>query len=227
MRILLIEDNKTTALIIKNLLKEHSHVTDISHTGEDGLEKARVHSEEYDVILLDILLPDIDGLEICKELRSQAIDIPILVLSIRDSTRSKVECLDNGADDYLTKPFEYNELIARINALHRRTTGQKQEKIKIRNLEIDPLAYEVKHNGKTIDLTQLEYRLLFYLMKNRGRVVPRSEIIEKVWDLHAQESVMSNSIDVHIKEIRKKIRQIKTDPIIITVRGVGYRCKAE
>ncbi|MDQ6985929.1 MAG: response regulator transcription factor [Candidatus Dojkabacteria bacterium] len=222
MRILLIEDDKVIASFIKHAISQYGHVIDHKNDGKEGFQLAQINKSNYDLIILDVLLPSMDGLKICRLLREEGDTTPILMLSGRDSTENKVEGLDSGADDYLTKPFEMDELYARIKALHRRATGEKNEMIEVQNIVLDPNAYEVKVDGNPVELTNLEFRLLMLLMHNKDKVVTRSDIIEKVWDMYGGE-LFSNSTNVHMKNLRKKIESGSVENLIKTIRGVGYK----
>jgi len=226
MRFLLIEDDRVMSSFIHHALKQHGHAVDHAEDRKEGLNLANINQGSYDLIILDILLPTIDGLKICQTLREKNDNTPILILSGRDSTENKIEGLNAGADDYLTKPFEMDELYARIKAIHRRNTGSDDGTLSIRNLVLDPVAYEVKTDGKLVDLTNLEFRLLKLLMENKGKVVKRTDIIEKVWDMYGGE-LFSNSINVHVKNLRKKIETNKNNPLIQTIRGIGYKFVTE
>lgn len=223
MKALIVEDDKVTATFLKRSLEEKGFSVDQVNNGSEALELARINQELYDIILLDVLLPGADGVSICKTLREEGNKTPILMLSGRDHTEQKIEGLNAGADDYLTKPFEVSELLARINAIQRRSFGVGSDQVmKVRNIELDSKAYEVKVDGKVINLSPIEYRLLHLFMENKGAVITRSTIIEKVWDAqHAD--LFSNSVNVHIRNLRKKIGDDNDDPVIFTVRGAGYK----
>lgn len=227
MRILLVEDDKITATFVRRFMKEKGYIVDYAEDGQSGLDLARENKDSYSVIILDVMLPLVDGLKICKTIRKEGDKTPILILSGRDETENKVEGLNAGGDDYLTKPFDMDELIARIRALERRGSGEiKENSMKLRHVELDPLSYEVKVSGKIVEFTRLEFRLLHLLMSKIGEVVTRSEILEKVWEMHGG-SLISNSISVHIKQLRKKIKEEKDNPMIVTVRGAGYKMVKE
>jgi len=226
MRILLIEDDKITASVINNSLKEKGYTLDIASDGAVGLEFALKNKSNYSCIILDIGLPDMSGFDICKKIRSEGDETPILILSARDEIDSKVEGLNIGADDYLTKPFDITEFFARINALLRRKINLRSKVIKVRSLKLDPVAHEVKIEGEQIYLSHIEFRLLEYLLKNKGKLVTRSELIDKVWNMQGRK-MFSNSLTVHIKELRKKIKDSKSDPMLQTIRGSGYKFVAK
>ncbi|MCA9385525.1 response regulator transcription factor [Candidatus Dojkabacteria bacterium] len=222
MRILLIEDDTVTSSFIKYTLREQGYVVDHATDGKEGLQLARINQGNYSSIILDVMLPTIDGLKICKTLREENDTTPIMMLSSRDETENKIEGLNAGGDDYLTKPFEISELIARIKALQRRNNNQTEQILSIRHVSLDRSSHEVKVHDELIQLTRIEFRLLHLLMQNRGKVITRSEMLDKVWDMHGGE-IFSNTINVHMKELRRKIQDDSKDPLIITVRGSGYK----
>ena len=221
MRILLVEDEKKVASFIERGLKEESYAVDVCYDGQTGWEYAGVN--EYDCILIDIMLPKLNGLDLCAKIRKQGIRTPILVLTARDSVEDKIKGLDQGADDYLTKPFAFDELLARIRALLRRPRDfEEKTRLKAGPLEMDLLARSVLIDQKEVVLSQKEFALLEFLMRHKGQVVSRTQIAEHVWDLHFDP--MSNTIDVYINFLRKKIDMPGRDESRIeTVRGAGYR----
>jgi two-component system OmpR family response regulator len=228
MKALIVEDDRVTATFLKRSLEEEGFSIDLVSDGNEALELARINEDIYDIIILDILLPGTDGVQICSNLRQEGNKTPILMLSGRDHTEQKIEGLNAGADDYLTKPFEVTELLARIKAIQRRAYGiDTGNIIKIRNIELDQAAHEVRVEGKAINLSPIEYRILNILMENKGNVLTRSVIIEKVWDTHYAD-LFSNSVNVHIRNIRKKLGDNDNDnPMVITVRGAGYKFALE
>ncbi|MCA9408389.1 MAG: response regulator transcription factor [Candidatus Omnitrophica bacterium] len=221
MRILLVEDERKIANFIERGLKEKKYVVDVSHDGEDGLFKAEINP--YDLILLDVMLPKVDGVAVCKELRKKKIDTPILMLTARDAVKDRITGLNSGADDYLNKPFAFEELLARIRALLRRQRTEKIDELKIADLELNLLNHEVKRSGKSIELTNKEYILLEYLMMHTNQVITRTMISEHVWkeDFNS----LSNVIDVHIRYLRRKIDSGHKTKLIHTIRGSGYILK--
>lgn len=222
MRVLVIEDDKITATIIQHALKEKGYTVDKAETGEQGIKLAKFHKGSYSSIVLDIMLPDVSGLDVCKEIRDNDDSTPILILSAKSEIEDKIKGLNTGADDYLTKPFDIKEFFARINALERRNRVLEGDIIKVRDLELNTTAHELKVDGDLVLLSHLQYRLLKYLVENRGKVVTRTEIKDNVWNMEGQQ-MFSNSLTVHIKELRKKIKDRKSNPMIITVRGSGYK----
>lgn len=218
MKILIIEDEKDVAESIKIILEQH-FIVDVAHTGADGEYLAQIN--DYDLILLDYILPDTDGLLICSLLRKNKIETPILFLTCRDEVGDKVETLNSGADDYLTKPFSPSELIARIRALMRRSTGNHTNSILIGGLSLDSITRTVVRDHKSIRLRRKEFDLLEYLMKNSNRVLTRGMILEHVWEQGTDE--LSNTVDVHIKYLRDKVDKPFQKKLIKTVHGIGYK----
>jgi len=221
MRILLVEDEKKMASFIERGLKEEHYAVDVAQDGETGIFFAE--NNLYDLIILDIMLPSKDGLSICKEIRSKMMDVPILLLTARGSVKDKVLGLNSGADDYLTKPFEFEELLARIQALLRRKRMDKSTLLKVADLELDQLTHRVTRGGNEILLTSKEYALLEYLMLHANQVVTRTMISEHVWNEHFD--TFTNVIDVYINYLRNKIEAGFRRPLIHTVRGTGYLLK--
>ncbi len=221
MRILIIEDEVTLAEIIQRKLTDEYYVVDIASDGDSGLELLFVN--EYDVVILDLMLPKKSGLELLSELRQAGHKVPVLVLTAKDKVEDKVEGLNIGADDYLTKPFAFEELLARIKALLRRKIKEENNILKNGDLIVDTAKYQVTRAGRKIPLTSKEYILLEYLMRNRGYVLTRSQIEEHVWEYGEFNS--SNIVDVYIRFLRKKIDDDFEVKLIETVRGKGYRLK--
>ncbi|MBN1794029.1 MAG: response regulator transcription factor [Candidatus Omnitrophica bacterium] len=221
MRILLIEDEKKIAAFIERGLKEENYTVDTVPDGEQGLFLAEVNP--YDLIILDLMLPDKDGLVICKELRNKNINTPLLMLTAKGTTRDKVSGLNAGADDYLTKPFAFEELLARIRALLRRQQQDKLTTLKTADLELNQITHQVKRSGREMVLTAKEYALLEYLMLNAGQVVTRTMISEHVWNEDFDS--FTNVIDVYINYLRNKIDRGFDVQLIHSVRGTGYMLK--
>ena len=218
MRILVVEDEKKVARFLEKGLREEGYSVDVSHDGTDGLLKAHVH--DYDLLVLDVMLPEKSGLEVVRELRARESSVPVLLLTARGDQDDIVLGLDAGADDYLTMPFGFDELLARVRALLRRGGSARPDRLIYDDLELDRVTHKAHRGGDRLDLTPKEFQLLEFLMLNAERVVRRTELLEKVWDL--QFDPMSNVIDVHVGHLRRKLRESGDDPLVHTVRGVGY-----
>lgn len=220
MRVLLVEDDKRIAGFVAKGLRENAYAVDTSANGEDALYQISINA--YDVIILDVMLPIKDGFTVCREFRKigASANTPILMLTARDAVEDRIQGLDSGADDYLVKPFEFGELLARLRALLRRSADVRPPKIDVANLAIDTAAQRVWRGGREIFLTTKEYALLEYLAREKGKVVGRAEIAEHVWDENFD--AFSNLIDVYIKRLRTKIDEGFDKPLIHTKRGAGY-----
>jgi DNA-binding response OmpR family regulator len=219
MRVLLIEDDRKAARLLSKGLQEEGFVVDVAPTGEGGEEQAALN--EYDLVILDWLLPGRDGLAVCRALRASGNSTPILMLTARDSVADRVSGLGTGADDYLTKPFAFDELLARIRALLRRTRTAQPVVLKVADLTLDPVTRRVARGALAITLTPKEYAILEVLMRNLGQVVSRTRLAERVWDEASE--VLDNLVDAHVSHLRKKIDREAGVPLIQTIRGVGYR----
>lgn len=219
MKILTIEDDSDMLSFLKNNLKHHGFSVDASENGQEGLNLAL--NDHYDLVILDLNLPDMDGYTICQRIRAAKLMMPILILSGEDQTSSKTLLLDSGADDYLTKPFCFEELIARINALLRRPRNISDNIIKIDTLELDLAKQKVKRDGQEIYLTRTEYLILELLASRIGSIVSRSEILDKVWDTEAD--IFSKAIETHILNIRNKVDKPSKIKLIKTITGRGYK----
>jgi len=224
MRVLLIEDDPETAAYITKGLEESGHVVSHAADGETGLTKVAVESA-YDVMIVDRMLPGQDGLTIVKRVRSAGNTTPVLILSALGEVDDRVYGLRAGGDDYLVKPFAFSELLARLEALVRRTDAEAtSNQLIVGDLELDRLSRVVKRAGETIDLQPREYKLLEYLMRNAGRVVTRTMLLENVWEYHFDPQ--TNVIDVHVSRLRRKIDKDFDSPLLHTVRGAGYTLRA-
>jgi heavy metal response regulator len=220
MRILVIEDERKIASFIKRGLREEGYTVDTAFDGEEGY---RLTGEnEYALIILDIMLPKQDGIALCRQLRRDGIESPVLMLTAKDSVQDKVRGLDSGADDYLTKPFAFEELLARLRALLRKG-AKRAASLKVGDLALDAAAHRVTRSGREIALTMKEYALLAYLMRNAGTVVTRTMIAENIWELDFDTG--TNIIDVYINYLRNKIDSGQEKKLIHTVRGRGYMVK--
>lgn len=221
MRILVIEDEHKIANSIKKGLEQESYAVDVCYDGEAGFDLAV--AEDYDLIILDLLLPKLDGISFCQNLRKEKIQTPILILTAKGDTDDKVKGLDAGADDYLVKPFSFEELLARIRALKRRPKEGLSSILTAGDLVVDTLNFEVKRGKEKINLTKKEFALLEYLLRNKGKILSKEKIIAHVWDY--DDDILENTVEVYIGYLRNKIdRAFKNKPALIkTVRGFGYK----
>ncbi|KYG82744.1 response regulator transcription factor [Roseivirga echinicomitans] len=223
-KILLVEDEQNVAAFIKKGLEEEGYAVEVAHSAESGREK--LIASQFDMFILDVILPGISGLELCKQLRTEDIQTPILMLTALSSTENVVKGLNTGADDYLAKPFKFQELLARINALARRTQKfQNNQSLTVGQLVLDKDAKTASRAGTEIKLTSTEYKLLEYIMKNSGKVLSRAELLKNVWDLHFD--VGTNVVDVYVNYLRNKIDKGFEVKMIQTVIGMGYILKEE
>lgn len=218
MRLLLVEDDSRIARFIARGLREQAYAVDVAGDGEDALYQAAINT--YDAIILDVMIPSPDGFEVCRRLRESGMRLPVLMLTARDAVEDRIAGLDTGADDYLTKPFEFGELLARLRALLRRGGEIRPENITVADLEIDTRGQRVRRGGRAIELTTKEYGLLEYLARNAGKVVGREEIAEHVWDENFD--VFSNLIEVYVNRLRRKVDDGFSQQLIHTRRGAGY-----
>jgi heavy metal response regulator len=223
MRILVVEDERKVANFIRKGLQEEGHAVDVAYDGVEGEYLAEVN--DYDTIILDIMLPKKDGIEVLKSLRSRELHTPVLLLTARDSTEDKVKGLDCGADDYLTKPFAYDEFLARVRVLLRRGSAEGTAALSYADLTLNPLTRKAERNENVIDLTAKEYSLLEYFLRNPERVLTRSMISEHVWDFNFDS--FTNVIDVYVNHLRNKVDKGHPNKLIHTVRGAGYILKEE
>ncbi len=217
----MVEDEKKVASFLRKGLEEEYYAVDAAYDGEEALYMIEEH--DYDLVILDIMLPKIDGMTVLRHVRESANQVPILVLTAKDSVDNIVEGLDAGCDDYLTKPFAFSELLARIRALLRRDREAKASVLEVGDLRLSPLTREVTRGDKRIDLTAKEYALLEYFMRNPNRVLTRTMMSEHVWDYHFDTD--TNVIDVYVNFLRKKIDRDSEVKLIHTIRGVGYMIK--
>jgi len=217
-RVLIAEDDPGVQRFVVKGLEEQAYAVDAVSTGPAALEQAEINS--YDLIILDVMLPGLSGFAVCRRLRELGLKIPIMMLTARDAVEDRVAGLDHGADDYLTKPFEFRELLARMRALLRRPAELKPAQIHVADLTLDTAAQAAERDGRAISLTHKEYALLEYLVRNVNRVVGRAEIAEHVWD--EQFDPFSNLIEVYINRLRRKIDGPKETPLLHTRRGAGY-----
>lgn len=215
MKLLIVEDEHKIANSLKKGFEQESFICDTAYDGESGYDLAS--SEEYDLIVLDIMLPKKNGISILRDLRRAGIHTPILILTAKGEIDNKLEGFNSGADDYLVKPFSFEELVARVKALSRRPNKIKSEIVKIKDLELDTKNQEVKKGGNLIQLSKKEYQLLEYLIKNKGKIVSKDNIISHVWNYEAE--ILPNTVEVFVKYLRNKIG----NNVIKTIRGFGYK----
>jgi DNA-binding response OmpR family regulator len=223
MRILIVEDDPKMATVLRDALQKHSHRIVLAASGTDGLDIALNH--QFESIILDAMLPGIDGFAVARSLRDSRVSTPILMLTARDATRDVVRGLDSGVDDYLTKPFAFEELFARLRALGRRTTTSASLSYRIDDLELDPLTHAASRNGRPISLTRTEFLLLEFMMRNPHAVLRREVIINAVWGY--ERTVENNTLDAFMKQLRSKVDGGFENRLIHTVRGFGYKLTAE
>ncbi len=223
MRVLLVEDEKKVASFIKKGLEEHGYAVDLASDGKIGLAMAL--DQLHDLVILDINLPEIDGLSVLRQIRDKQVVTPVLLLTIRATIEDKVIGLDTGADDYLSKPFSFEELLARVRALLRRRSDSKTPLLKVADLSLDPAARQVFRDGNRIELTSKEFAILEYFMRNAGRVLTRSMIINHAWDYDYEAE--TNMVDVYINYLRKKMDAAYQPKLLHTIRGTGYVMREE
>jgi two-component system OmpR family response regulator len=220
-RVLIVEDQPKLAALLARGLREEGHAADVAGRGEDALWMAG--AAPYDAIVLDIMLPGIDGLETCRELRRLGVWTPVLMLTARDAVGDRVTGLDAGGDDYLTKPFSYDELLARLRALARRAPGERPVTVEVGDLRLDPAAHRAWRGKTELELSAKEFALLELLMRRSGSVLTRGQLLEGAWDMSYERR--SNIVDVYIRHLREKVDRPFGSETIETVRGVGYRLK--
>jgi len=223
MRILIIEDEQKMARLLKKGLEEENHSVVLAHDGVEGLELSRDYP--FDVIILDVMLPGMTGFEVARQLRQSSSQVPILMLTARDAVSDIVKGLNVGADDYLTKPFAFEELLARLQAVSRRGPVERLPQLKIADLVLDPATRTVARSEKPIHLTKTEYSLLEFMMRNAGRVIERNMIIESVWGFESE--IENNTLDAFLRLLRNKVDSGYRTKLIHTIRGVGYVLREE
>lgn len=223
MRVLLVEDNRRLSLSLKNSLIEEGYAVDTAFDGKEGLDLAAY--TPYDLIILDVMLPEMNGLEVCRTLRREGLKTPILLLTARDAVEDRVKGLDSGADDYLVKPFAMSELLARLRALMRREASSKSGLLQVGDLVIDPATHFVERNGQDIKLTAREYTLLEYFMRHPNQLITREMVENHLWNYDFES--ISNVVDVYVRRLRRKIDDPFGEPRMLeTIRGAGYRLRA-
>lgn len=224
MRILVVEDEQKLASVLSEGLTKKGFAVDIIDDGEKALTRLSLHRNDYDLIILDLMLPSMSGADICREARARDITIPILILTAKSEVETKVDLLLSGADDYLVKPFSFDELLARVHALSRRPQEAKPAVLRVADIELDPAAHRVTRAAKPIELTLKEFMLLEYFMRHPGEVVNREDLLTHLWDFNYES--FSNVIDVHVKNLRRKLDAGNGTSLLETVRGIGYRFHA-
>jgi two-component system, OmpR family, copper resistance phosphate regulon response regulator CusR len=223
MKILVVEDDRKVAGFVEQGLKEEGYVVDLARDGEEATMLA--HVNDYDVMLLDVMLPKKNGFQIATELRREGRNTPILMLTSRDAAEDIVRGLDAGADDYLSKPFRFDELLARIRALYRRGGAERLEVLRYGPITLDRLRHVAAVNDQVLDLTAKEFQLLEYFLLHAEQVVRRTALLEKVWDMHFDPE--SNVVDVHVGNLRRKLTRAAGEPLLTTVRGVGFSLRRD
>ena len=218
MRVLVVEDEHRIADLLRRALEHERHTVSLAYDGEDGLSQVQLGT--FDIIVLDVLLPKLDGFEVCHRLRAAGIATPVLMLTALDAVADRVDGLDAGADDYLTKPFAVAELLARVRALGRRGPQSAAETLKVADIILDPGRHTVRRDGRHVDLTRTEFALLEYLMRHPGQVLTRQQILDQVWGYDYE--TMTNVVDIYIHYLRNKIEKGFSKKLVRTVRGVGY-----
>lgn len=219
MYVLVVEDERRLAQLVRRVLEEEGHTVDVAYDGEEGLQMAL--DGTHDVIILDVMLPQMDGIEVCRSLRRNRVDTPVLLLTALDGVDDRVRGLDAGADDYLAKPFAFQELLARIRALSRRRVQPRDpQELAVDDLTLDLRRRRAQRNGTTIELSPKEFSLLEFLMRNQGRVVTRMQILDHLWGYDF--ATDSNLVDVYVAYLRRKVDKGQSHKLIRTVRGVGY-----
>jgi DNA-binding response OmpR family regulator len=219
MYVLVVEDERRLAQLVRRVLEEEGHTVDVAHDGEEGLQMALEGT--HDVIVLDIMLPEIDGIEVCRSLRRNRVDTPVLLLTALDGVDDRVRGLDAGADDYLPKPFAFQELMARLRALSRRRVQPRDpQELAVDDLTLDLRRRRAQRDGRAIELSPKEFSLLEFLMRNEGRVVTRTQILDHLWGYDF--ATDSNLVDVYVAYLRRKVDKGTNNKLIRTVRGVGY-----
>jgi DNA-binding response OmpR family regulator len=222
MRLLVVEDEHKLAGVLKRGLEEHGYAVDVAYDGEQGLALAST-PPLYDLIVLDVMLPRLDGFEVCRQLRVGQIQTPVLMLTARDTVDDRVTGLDTGADDYLTKPFAFRELLARARALLRREVRSTHPVLRVADIDIDTVSHAVHRAGRSVELTTKEYAILEYFARNPNRVLTRTQIAEHVWDYDFES--MSNVIDVYVGYLGRKLGDESEPRLLRTVRGTGYQLR--
>lgn len=223
MRILVVEDEPKLAAVVQKGLEAKGYAVDTLGDGKEALTRILVHGGDYDLVILDLMLPSLTGNEICREVRAKGVTTPLLILTARNETEHKVELLLSGADDYMVKPFSFDELVARIQAILRRPSETLPTVLRGGDLELDPVAHTLKQNGKDIPLTLKEFRIVEYFLRHPNQVINREDLLTHLWDFNYE--AFSNVVDVHIKNLRRKLDPHDAPSILETIRGIGYRLR--
>lgn len=224
MKILVVEDELKLARAIKQGLELNTWAVDLARDGQTGLDMA-LEESDYDILIVDVMLPQVNGIELCQRLRASKITTPILMLTALGQLQDKINGLDSGADDYLVKPFAFEELFARIRALLRRPTAHQDPVLKIADLTLDPASFQVKRGALSIELSAREFAILEFLMRNSGKVISKEQIIAHVWNFDAD--ILPGTVEVHLKHIRDKLDKPFSSKLIQTVRGFGYQIQSD
>jgi len=221
MRVLVVEDERKMASVLRRGLQEQGYAVDVAHDGEEAL--ALAEADAYDLVILDVMLPEIDGLTVCRRLRARHRNMPVLMLTARDTVDDRVAGLDSGADDYLVKPFAFRELLARVRALLRRDDLSKDPVLRAADVEVNTVTHEVHRAGRPVELTSKEYAVLEYFVRNPNHVLSRTQIAEHVWDYDFV--AMSNVVDVYMRYLRRKLGDEEEPRLLRTIRGTGYQLR--
>ena len=223
MKILIVDDEEKLADTLARGLRLKGYAVDVLYDGKSALTRISVHSKDYDLVILDLMLPFVSGDEICKTVRARGVTVPILILTARNEVENKVDLLLSGADDYMVKPFSFEELAARVHVILRRPAETVQQKVSIGGIELNATLRTATKDGKPLSLTLKEFSLLEYLLRHPNEVVSREELLSHLWDFNYDS--FSNVVDVHVKNLRKKLDKRNSPSILETVRGVGYRLR--
>ena len=221
MRILVVEDEPKLAAVIAKGLTQKGYAVDTIHDGQEALTRLLVHGKDYDLVLLDLMLPTKSGSEICTEVRAHGVTVPIVILTARSETEHKVQLLLSGADDYVVKPFSFDELLARIQAILRRPSESVPTVLEVGNIKLNPATHQAWHGGEELQLTLKEFSLLEYFLRHPNEVINREDLLTHLWDFNYE--AFSNVVDVHIKNLRQKLDREGEPSLLETIRGIGYR----
>ncbi len=223
MRLLLVEDEERLASVLAEGLRHNGYAVDVVNDGVKAYTRISLHRKDYDLVILDLMLPGMSGLDICRQMRAEGITLPILVLTARNEEEQKVNLLLAGADDYLVKPFSFDELSARIQAILRRPSQSVSTILHVGDIELDPAEHTASRDGVPLTLTLKEFGLLEYFLRNPNQAINREDLIAHLWDFNYES--FSNVVDVHVKNLRRKLDRGETPSILETIRGIGYRLR--